>query len=64
MAHNMNLEVVAEGVETAEQLEFLQACGCEEIQGFLFSKPLPADAMARYLAQDDAGKAAPATLRA
>jgi diguanylate cyclase (GGDEF)-like protein/PAS domain S-box-containing protein len=64
MAHNMNLEVVAEGVETAEQLEFLQACGCEEIQGFLFSRPLPADAMTRYLAQDVAGMAAAATLRA
>lgn len=64
MAHNMKLEVVAEGVETVEQLEFLQACGCEEIQGFLFSRPLPADAMARYLGQDSTGTVAPIPLQA
>jgi diguanylate cyclase (GGDEF)-like protein/PAS domain S-box-containing protein len=49
MAHNMKLDVVAEGVETPEQLEFLHAYGCDEIQGFLFSEPLAADAFERFL---------------
>ena len=49
MAHNMKLEVVAEGVETVPQLEFLHAYGCDEIQGFLFSEPLGADAFERFL---------------
>lgn len=41
MAHNLKLSVVAEGVETLEQLEFLRAHHCDEIQGYLLSKPLP-----------------------
>jgi diguanylate cyclase (GGDEF)-like protein len=49
MAHNMKLEVVAEGVETVPQLDFLHAYGCDEIQGFLFSKPLGVDAFERFL---------------
>lgn len=43
MGHNLSLDVVAEGVETDEQLEFLRKNGCAEVQGFYFSKPLPAD---------------------
>ena len=49
MAHNMKLEVVAEGVETMRQFEFLHTCGCDEIQGFLFSEPLRAEAFERFL---------------
>ncbi len=43
MAKSLKLEVVAEGVEDKEQLEFLEKHGCEIIQGYFFSKPLPAD---------------------
>jgi diguanylate cyclase (GGDEF)-like protein/PAS domain S-box-containing protein len=43
MAHSLKLKVVAEGVETAEQLAFLTAHRCDKIQGFYFSRPLPAD---------------------
>jgi len=43
MAQNMKLRVLAKGVETVEQLEFLKSIGCQEIQGFLFSRPLPAE---------------------
>ena len=41
MSHNMGLKVIAEGVETQEQLEFLRSLDCEEVQGFLFSPPVP-----------------------
>jgi len=42
MAHSLNLKAVAEGVESEEQLKFLQQAGCDEIQGFLISKPVTA----------------------
>lgn len=41
MAHNLNLKVVAEGVETQEQLTFVTQYNCDQVQGFLFSPPLP-----------------------
>lgn len=43
MAHSLGLYVVAEGVETKEQLEFLHAHGCDYVQGYYFSRPVPAD---------------------
>jgi EAL domain-containing protein (putative c-di-GMP-specific phosphodiesterase class I) len=49
LAHNLRLRVVAEGVETEEQLRFLHLLRCDEIQGFMFSKPLPADGLERLL---------------
>src|ERR1043165_5221986 len=43
LAHNLRLKVVAEGVETEDQLRLLRLLRCDEIQGYFFSKPLPAD---------------------
>jgi PAS domain S-box-containing protein len=50
MAHSLKLEVVAEGVETAEQLAFLQQHGCDLVQGFLFSRPVSAADLGALLA--------------
>jgi EAL domain-containing protein (putative c-di-GMP-specific phosphodiesterase class I) len=41
MAHTLNLRVIAEGVEKDDQLDFLRESGCGEIQGFIFSPPVP-----------------------
>jgi diguanylate cyclase (GGDEF)-like protein len=46
MAHTLRKEVVAEGVETVEQLAFLRKAGCEKVQGYLISPPLPAERLA------------------
>lgn len=50
MAKQMELNIVAEGVETREQAEFLVNAGCDCMQGYLFSKPLYPDALAAFLA--------------
>src|SRR5262249_54416959 len=49
MARNLDLEVIAEGVEPEAQAEFLLGERCQEAQGFLYSKPLPADEFEAYL---------------
>ncbi|MDX2504479.1 MAG: EAL domain-containing protein [Gammaproteobacteria bacterium] len=49
LAHNLGLSVVAEGVETATQKDFLIAHDCEILQGYYFSKPLPADEAAEFI---------------
>ncbi|MDP2674960.1 MAG: PAS domain S-box protein [Dehalococcoidia bacterium] len=49
MAHALNLTVIAEGVETAEQLAFLRERECDEMQGFLFSRPAPAPELDQML---------------
>jgi len=52
LAHDMKLKVVAEGVETGEQMAFLRLRHCDEIQGYYFSKPLPAEDFADLLRED------------
>jgi len=48
MAHKLNYKVVAEGIETQEQLSFLRDCRCDYGQGYLFSKPLPLDDLKQF----------------
>lgn len=52
MAQTLNLRVIAEGLETINQQKFLHDLGCDEIQGFIFSKPLPAAEAAIFLGQE------------
>jgi diguanylate cyclase len=50
MAHSFGMTVIAEGVETVAQLEFLKSLGCEDFQGYLFSRPVPAEQAVRCFA--------------
>jgi diguanylate cyclase (GGDEF)-like protein/PAS domain S-box-containing protein len=66
MAHSLRLKVVAEGVETLDQLDFLRLHGCDEVQGYYLSKPLPADELTerfRHNAARDAAQPAALELR-
>jgi diguanylate cyclase (GGDEF)-like protein/PAS domain S-box-containing protein len=51
LAHNLKLAVIAEGVENVEQLDYLRRHGCDEIQGYYFSRPLPAEQFEQLLHQ-------------
>lgn len=51
LAHNLRLSTVAEGVETQEQLDFLQKNDCDEIQGFFFCKPIPGEEVMKFCQQ-------------
>jgi EAL domain-containing protein (putative c-di-GMP-specific phosphodiesterase class I) len=49
IGHNLKLKVMAEGVENQRQLALVHAGGCDEVQGYYFSKPVPADDFARFV---------------
>jgi diguanylate cyclase (GGDEF)-like protein len=55
LAHNLHLQVVAEGVETAQQLSLLHTLGCDISQGFFLHRPMPAEALEKLLADRQAG---------
>jgi EAL domain-containing protein (putative c-di-GMP-specific phosphodiesterase class I) len=60
LAHSLLLKVVAEGVETEEQSKLLRLLNCNEMQGYLFSRPIPANEFeARFLAPAGATEAIP-----
>ena len=52
LAHNLGMQVIAEGVETAEQFGLLKTLKCEYVQGYHFSRPVPAEEMGRLIAKD------------
>ena len=52
LANNLNYKIVAEGVETKEQLKFFENSNCDEIQGYYFSLPLNAEDFHALLAED------------
>ncbi|MDA8106655.1 MAG: EAL domain-containing protein [Nitrospiraceae bacterium] len=49
IAHSLDLRVVAEGVENEEQLTFLRGCGCDEMQGYIVSRPVPSSEVTKFL---------------
>ncbi|OIR17622.1 cyclic di-GMP phosphodiesterase Gmr [mine drainage metagenome] len=55
MAHSLKLDVIAEGVETKAQADFLRNAGCELVQGYLFGRPMPAEAFAEELKKNGRG---------
>lgn len=63
LGHSLNLEVVAEGVEEVEQLVYLQEKGCDFIQGFIFSKPLPASTFESWVIERHRLEQEPATAK-
>jgi EAL domain-containing protein (putative c-di-GMP-specific phosphodiesterase class I) len=62
LGHNLGMNIIAEGVETQAQFDFLREKGCEEIQGFLYCKPLPAAEVERFMGQSGCGEEDSASL--
>jgi EAL domain-containing protein (putative c-di-GMP-specific phosphodiesterase class I) len=53
LAHQLSRDTVAEGVETLQQLQMLRALGCDAVQGYLLSAPMPPDEIVRYVERVD-----------
>lgn len=51
IADNLQMSITAEGIENSEQLEYLTSCGCHEVQGFYFAKPMPASTVQTWIKQ-------------
>jgi len=62
LGHKLGLRVLAEGVETEAQREFLRACGCDAMQGYLFCKPVPAQEIERLALPANAASVTPAQI--
>ena len=56
LAHNLDMRTIAEGVESVEQLQFLEQQGCDEIKGFLFARPMPAADFERLVTCHDSSR--------
>jgi EAL domain-containing protein (putative c-di-GMP-specific phosphodiesterase class I) len=56
LAHNLGLTVVAEGVETVEQLDYLRSRGCDLVQGYLYSRPVPAAEAIAFILQHNSSR--------
>jgi EAL domain-containing protein (putative c-di-GMP-specific phosphodiesterase class I) len=55
MAHNLGFKVIAEGVETKEQLEFLKLKGCDSYQGYFKCRPIPIDEFTKLMQEEHRG---------
>ena len=64
MAQSLELETLAEGVETKEQAEQLEALGCCDAQGFLYAKPMTGDALVKWIDDHSGGNTTAAELEA
>lgn len=57
MAHELGMKVVAEGIETEEQIEFLRECGCDALQGYFFAEPVTAKELLAEVGRREGGRA-------